>query len=154
MAAILIAHHVRDFMVEIGGEVRAAGRRADGKPWRVAIERPVADRREMLRAVPLVDAAISTAGDYRKFFEHKGRRYSHIIDPTTGRPVDHALVSVTVVAETCLTADGWDTPLLVLGMERGLKCAEEKGIAALFVSAGDDGETVRTTRAWQARFEP
>jgi thiamine biosynthesis lipoprotein len=153
MAAVLVEHGVSDFMVEIGGEVRAMGHRADGKPWRVAIERPIADRREMLTAVPLKYAAISTAGDYRKFFEHGGRRYSHIIDPTTGRPIEHALVSVTVVAGTCIEADGWDTPLLVLGPERGFACAEENGIAALFISAGDDGtDKMRTTAAWQARF--
>jgi thiamine biosynthesis lipoprotein len=155
MAAILSEYGARDLMVEIGGEVRAAGRRADGKPWRVGLERPVANRREMLRAIPLENAAVSTAGDYRKFFEHEGRRYSHIIDPSTGRPVEHSLVSVTVVAETCLEADGWDTPLLVLGPDRGFACAEENNIAALFVSVSDsrdDGETIRATRAWQERF--
>jgi thiamine biosynthesis lipoprotein len=152
MAAILIEHQVRDFMVEIGGEVRAMGHRPDGKPWRVAIERPVALRREMLQVVPLENASISTAGDYRKFFEHEGRRYSHIIDPATGRPVEHRLASVTVVADTCIEADGWDTPLLVLGPERGLACAEKNGIAALFISADDNGEKVRTTSAWQAKF--
>jgi thiamine biosynthesis lipoprotein len=155
MAAILSEHNVRDFMVEIGGEVRAAGRRSDGKPWRIAIERPVAKRREMLRAIPLEDAAVSTAGDYRKFYEHEGRRYSHIIDPATGRPVEHSLVSVTVVAETCLEADGWDTPLLVLGPERGFECAEKNGLAALFVSSDDNGngdETIRATPAWLRQF--
>jgi thiamine biosynthesis lipoprotein len=128
------------------------GHRPDGKPWRVAIERPVALRREMLQVVPLENASISTAGDYRKFFEHEGRRYSHIIDPATGRPVEHRLASVTVVADTCIEADGWDTPLLVLGPERGLACAEKNGIAALFISADDNGEKVRTTSAWQAKF--
>jgi thiamine biosynthesis lipoprotein len=128
------------------------GRRPDGKPWRVAIERPLPDRREMLRAIPLKNASISTAGDYRKYFEHGGRRYSHIIDPTTGRPVEHTLGSVTVVADTCLAADGWDTPLLVLGPVRGFKCAEDNGIAALFVSASDGAESVRTTRKWRDRF--
>jgi thiamine biosynthesis lipoprotein len=153
MAALLMEHEISDFMVEIGGEVRAAGRRGDGQPWRVAIERPLVDRREMQLALPLVDAAISTAGDYRKYFEHGGRRYSHIIDPATGRPVDHTLASVTVVANTCLAADGWDTPLLVLGPERGFQCAEKHGIAALFVSRGSDEGVVRTTRAWRATFD-
>jgi thiamine biosynthesis lipoprotein len=74
MAAMLVERGIVDFMVEIGGEVRALGRRADGKAWRVAIERPVTGRREMLMAVPLEDAAVSTAGDYRKYFEHAGRR--------------------------------------------------------------------------------
>jgi thiamine biosynthesis lipoprotein len=153
MADILIDHGIHDFTVEIGGEVRSAGTRPDGKPWRVAIERPLTGRRELLLAVPLVDSAIATAGDYRKFFEIGGRRYSHIIDPATARPVDHTLASVSVVAETCIEADGWDTALLVLGPERGYQCAEQHGIAALFVTHGDTGDVVRTTPAWQARFK-
>jgi thiamine biosynthesis lipoprotein len=152
MAGILVRHGIKDFMVEIGGEVRAAGRRHDGYPWRVAIERPLADRREMKLAVPLIDAAISTAGDYRKFFEHNGRRYSHIIDPLTARPVEHSLASVTVAADTCLAADGWDTPLLVLGPELGFECAEKNGIAALFMSRGTRGDVMRATTAWEGRF--
>jgi len=152
LAALLAERGLRAFMVEIGGEVRTAGCRDDGKPWRVAIERPVAERREMQMAVPLADAAISTAGDYRKFFEHAGRRYSHILDPATGRPVEHALASVTVVADTCLEADGWDTPLLVMGPERGYECAEKHGVAAMFITRGDEGEGVRETTAWRAEF--
>jgi thiamine biosynthesis lipoprotein len=141
-------------MVEIGGEVCAAGRRADDKPWRVAIERPATRGRAMQSAVPLVDAAIATAGDYRKFFEYEGRRYSHVIDPATGRPIEHAGASVTVVADSCIAADGWDTPLLVLGPARGYQCAEKHGIAALFILRGDAGVTVLETSAWKKRFNP
>jgi FAD:protein FMN transferase len=151
MAALLVARGIESFMVEIGGEIRAAGRRGDGQPWRVAIERPLVDRRELQIALPLTDAAISTAGDYRKFFEFEGRRYSHIIDPATGRPVEHALGSVTVVADTCIEADGWDTALLVMGPERGFEFAEQNGIAALFIQRGEPGD-VRVTRAWRERF--
>lgn len=157
MAGLLTEHRVQNFVVEIGGEVRVAGRRADGQPWRIAIERPLADRREKLLTLPLSDAAISTAGGYRKSFEHGGRRYSHIIDPATGRPVEHSLLSVTVVAETCLAADGWDTPLLVLGPARGYQCAEKHNIAAMFISRDLAGESeapekIETTPAWKARF--
>jgi thiamine biosynthesis lipoprotein len=153
MYEILRERGVRDFMVEIGGEVRACGTRDDGKPWRVAIERPRVGRREMQMAVPLVDAAISTAGDYRKYFEHDGRRYSHIIDPAAGRPVQHDLASVTVIADTCIAADGWDTALLVMGPERGFEFAEQNTMAALFIARGADKVNVRATRAWQTRFE-
>jgi FAD:protein FMN transferase len=102
-----------------------------------------------------VNCAMATAGGSGKFFEFNGRRYSHIIDPATGRPVEHTLASVTVAANTCMEADGWDTPLLVLGSERGFQCAERNGIAALFVSAADDGqsECVRETSAWRRRFQ-
>jgi thiamine biosynthesis lipoprotein len=139
-------------MVELGGEVRAIGVRGDGKPWRVAIERPTEAGRMMQTAVPLDDAAIATAGDYRKFFEYGGRRYSHIIDPASGKPVEHPLASVTVVANTCIDADGWDTPLLVLGPQKGFECAEKNGIAAMFISRGEDGRAVKETSAWRRRF--
>jgi FAD:protein FMN transferase len=152
LAALLEEKQIDDFMIEIGGEVRAAGRRPDAAPWRVAIERPTINRRAMHSAIPLVDSAIATAGDYQKFFEFGGRRYSHIIDPSNGRPIEQALVSVTVAADTCMAADGWDTPLVVLGPERGYECAERHGIAALFISHGDDGENSRPTSAWKTRF--
>ncbi len=106
----------------------------------------------MEAAVPLIDAAMATAGGSRHFFEYKGNRYSHIIDPATGRPVEHALSSVTVAADKCLDADGWDTPLVVLGPERGTECAEKLGIAAMFISHSDQGDDVRTTSAWRKRF--
>jgi thiamine biosynthesis lipoprotein len=143
---------VVSFIVELGGEIRASGNRDDGKPWRVAIERPLVDRREMQMALALSNAAISTAGDYRKFFEHGGRRYSHIIDPRTARPVEHALASVTVAADTCLEADGWDTALLVMGPQRGFDFADQHGIAALFILRQDKKMITRTTSGWRKRF--
>lgn len=143
---------VRSFLVELGGEVRAAGTREDGSPWRVAIERPDAGQRDLLAAVPLAHAALATAGGTYKFFDYQGRRYSHIIDPATGRPVEHTLASVTVAANTCLEADGWDTPLLVLGPQRGTQCAEEHGIAAMFITHHDEQDDVKTTTAWKKRF--
>lgn len=151
----LIDHGIKDYMIELGGEIRAGGRREDGTTWRVAIERPSVGKRAMEAAVPLVNASIATAGGTQKFFEYNGNRYSHIIDPATGRPVTHTLASVTVAADTCLEADGWDTPLLVLGPERGVKVADENGIAAMFVvrpEARDGDEVVKTTAAWRKRF--
>jgi thiamine biosynthesis lipoprotein len=151
LAEIIAKHGVKNFMVELGGEVRASGAREDGKTWRVAVERPADGGRTMQTAVPLADAAIATAGDYRKFFVYGGKRYSHVIDPSSGRPVEHSLASVTVVADTCIEADGWDTPLLVLGPERGFECAEANGVAAMFIS-GNDGKNIRITRVWRRRF--
>lgn len=154
LAGIMGDRGVKNFMVELGGELRAAGTREDGMPWRVAIERPLAEKREMEAAVPLVNAAMATAGGSRHFFEYKGRRYSHIIDPATGRPVEHTLASVTVAADKGVDADGWDTPLMVLGPERGSECAEKYGIAAMFVSHSETGaaDEVKTTSAWRKRF--
>jgi thiamine biosynthesis lipoprotein len=152
LSQIVRKREVDDFMIELGGEVRADGHREDGKPWRVGVERPTEAGRELESSVPLVDAAIATAGDYRKFFEFEERRYSHVIDPSTGRPVRHDLASVTVVADTCIAADGWDTPLLVLGPRRGLACAERNGIAAMFISRDYHETEVHVSPAWRKRF--
>jgi thiamine biosynthesis lipoprotein len=151
LSDLLRKHGIENFMIEIGGEVRAMGARADGGPWKIAIERPLVGRRELQTVVALTDAAAATAGGSRKFFDYQGRRYSHIIDPGTGRPVDHSLGSVTVLADTCMAADGWDTPLLVLGPDRGFDCAEKNGVAAMFLSAGQR-DFVRTTSAWKRRI--
>jgi thiamine biosynthesis lipoprotein len=152
LADVLRKHGVRNFVVELGGELRATGKRADGTPWRVAIERPLANKREMAMGVPLVGGAMATAGGSRQFFEYKGKRYSHVIDPATGRPIEQALASVTVVDDYCVYADGWDTPLLVMGLERGIQCAEKNGIAAMFISHAEKEDDVRTTAAWRKRF--
>jgi thiamine biosynthesis lipoprotein len=155
LSVLLVDRGILNYMVELGGEVRAGGQREDGTPWRVAIERPSVGNREMKAAVPLVDAALATAGGTQKFFEYGGKRYSHIIDPATGRPVEHTLASVTVAASTCLQADGWDTPLLVLGPDRGVTVADANGIAAMFIvrpEAGDGDDVVMTTAAWRKRF--
>ena len=144
------------FMVEVGGEVRTAGFNADGEPWRIGIEDPggstpalPATRHDLMRVVPLSDAALATSGDYRNFFEHQGRRYSHTLDPRTGRPVEHTATSVTVVAPTCAEADAWATALLVLGPEEGLALAEEQDLRALFVVRGEGGTLEqRWSPAW------
>jgi thiamine biosynthesis lipoprotein len=155
LAKLLIDRGVKDFMVELGGEIRARGKRGDGTPWRVAVEKPLVAKHEIELAVPLVNAALATAGGTKKFFEYDGKRYSHIIDPAIGRPVMHTLASVTVAADTCLEADGWDTPLLVLGPQRGVEVADRNGIAAVFISPPEGGsaaDTMKTTAAWRKRF--
>jgi thiamine biosynthesis lipoprotein len=152
LTAAISRRGIENFLVELGGEVRAGGHGPSGKPWRVAVEQPVVERAEMLSAVSLSNAALATAGDYHRFFEHGGRRYSHIIDPSTGRPVSHALAAVTVAADNAMTADAWDTALLVLGPERGYERAVEHGIAALFVARDGDAFVTRETPAWRDRF--
>jgi thiamine biosynthesis lipoprotein len=152
VALLLEQRGIRNYMVQIGGETRAAGRRPDGRPWQIGIERPVVDRREVQTIVPLVDAALATSGDYRNYHEYGGRLYAHIIDPATGRPVVHTLASASVIADTCMAADAWATALVVLGPERGYDCAEEHGLAALFIARRETGFDMRTTTAWQARL--
>jgi thiamine biosynthesis lipoprotein len=153
VADLAARNGIENFLVEIGGELRAAGRRSDGTPWQVGIERPLAQQHELATVVALRDAALATSGDYRKYFEYQGRRYSHIIDPSTGRPAENALASVTVVAETCLAADAWATALLVLGPQRGQRIAEQHEIAALLMARDAGGrDAVVATSRWRERF--
>ena len=121
-----------------------------GQTRRVAIQKPT-DRENAVQAlVDLHGYGISTAGSYRNYFEQNGQRYSHVIDPTTGRPINHRLVSATVIAPTALEADGWDTGLMVLGTEKALKLAEEKGLAVYLISKTDDGFSAVMTPQFKA----
>lgn len=139
---------LQDYLVEVGGEVRTRGRPADGRDWSIGIENP--DGSGVAGAVPLRDAAIATSGDYRNFFEHEGRRYSHVIDPRTGWPVAHDLASVTVVSPTAARADALATALLVLGPVAGLELAERDGIPALLAVRTEEGLVVMRSSAYQA----
>ena len=139
------------YLVEIGGEVRGLGRNARGMPWRLAIERPTPGERAAYVAVGVDGVGVATSGDYRNFFEQDGRRYSHTIDPSTGRPVTHDLASVTVVSTTCTTADALATALNVLGPQAGYALAEREGIAAFFITREGQGLGHRATTAF-ARY--
>lgn len=136
---------IGDYMVEVGGEIRTRGHNANGQPWRLAIERPDAMPQRALLVVPLQGRSLATSGDYRNFFMHDGRRYSHEIDPASAAPVAHALASVSVVADDCTLADAWSTALFVLGPERGLAAAKRHGLAAYFVVRRNDGSFVETS---------
>ena len=127
------------FLVEVVGEVVVRGRAPGSRPWMLGVERPDADAGAILEAVPMVDVALATSGDYRNFRMVDGKRMSHTIDPRTGWPIAHALASVSVLAADCAHADAWATALNVLGPEAGLAKATELGIAALLVVRRDDG---------------
>lgn len=152
VAMILDRQGVNDYLVEIGGEFRARGTTAAGRPWRVAIEQPVEGRRSLGETVVLDNRAIATSGTTKDFFEQGGRRYSHGIDPTTARPVEHPPMAVSVVADTAMEADGWATALLVLGPERGYSLAQARGLAGLFVTASGPTFDVRVTDALRAHL--
>jgi thiamine biosynthesis lipoprotein len=152
VAMILDRHGVHDYLVEIGGELRARGTTASGRPWRVAIERPVEGRRVLGEIVALENRAIATSGTTRDFFEQDGRHYPHTIDPATGRPVEHPPMAVSVVADTAMEADAWATALLVLGPERGYALAQARGLAALLVTAAGPTFDVRPTDALRAHL--
>lgn len=150
-ARALEAAGVHDYMIEAGGEVRVRGRHADGRPWRIGIERPDAWPPRAHYVVPLAGGAMVTSGDYRIYFEQDGKRYSHEIDPASGFPIDHRLCSVTVVAGDCMRADALATALIVLGPERGWALAQAQGLAAYFIERGAEGRfTDRATPAFAA----
>ncbi|MCG8461365.1 MAG: FAD:protein FMN transferase [Holophagales bacterium] len=152
VANTLVAEGFGSIMVEVGGEVRTAGVNLSGGPWRVGIERPADGGGDVQRIVSLQGLAMATSGDYRNYREEQGVRISHIIDPRSGRPVDHRLASVTVVDRTCMRADALATALMVMGPEDGLAWAEEQELAALFLVREGDGFTERATTLFQEQL--
>ena len=139
-----------NYLVEIGGEIRARGVNHKNVPWQIGIEQPVVGARRVRQIIRLENTAMATSGDYRNYFEHEGIRYSHTIDPRTGRPVSHSLASVTVLHPSTTLADAWATGLLVLGPEAGYELAVKNGIAAYFVVRNDEDFKDQST----PRFEP
>ena len=129
---------LENFMVEVGGEVRALGVNPQGRPWRIGIERPIPGTRAIDLVVPLSNLALATSGDYRNYYEIEGQRISHTIDPRTGNPITHTVASVSVVHSSCAEADAYATGLLVLGSE-GFELAEQLDLAAYFLFR-DSGE--------------
>ena len=123
-----------DFLVDIGGEVAGRGVSASGRTWRIGIEVPDPEHYGAVQRVIALDGvSVATSGDYRNFMDLDGKRYSHTIDPRTGRPVEHRLASVSVVHPSAMWADGLATALNVLGPEAGFELAEREGLAALFL---------------------
>ena len=143
VAELLRSRKQHDFMVEIGGEICVAGRRPDGQRWSIGIEQPDARGRRVSAVLRPHNSGIATSGDYRNFREYDGVRYSHTIDPRTGRPVNHQLASVTVLSADCATADAFATAMLVLGPGEGKVWAERNKVAALLLSRSQ-GQTTRT----------
>lgn len=149
-AEVLEAAGVEDYMVEIGGEVRTRGCNPTGAPWTIAIETPRPDARAVFRVVRLRDASLATSGDYRNYREIEGRRFCHLIDPRTGKPIDHQLASVSVIHASCMTADAWATALSVLGPEQAMRKAEENALDVMLIVRVGDGFECRTTPGFAA----
>lgn len=140
-----------DFLVEVGGELRAQGRRLDGARWRVAIETPDEETRTVHEVLELDGLALATSGDYRNYYEDGGVRVSHTIDPRSGYPIRHNLASVTVVHRETVRADAWATALNVLGPEAGPALAEELDLAAFFIVREEGGAfSSRATTEFEA----
>ncbi|MDE2690455.1 MAG: FAD:protein FMN transferase [Acidobacteriota bacterium] len=159
-----------DHLVEVGGEIRTAGHSPAGDAWRIAIERPpvratdspsaaIASPEDaagpgLQKVLPFTDGSLATSGDYRNYWERDGVRYSHTIDPRTGRPVEHALASASVFHTSCALADAYATALMVLGPEDGLAWADENDIAALLLIYRGDSLAVLPSLAFRDRFGP
>jgi len=139
VAAILDAHDLQHYLVEIGGEMRVTGERGDGSEWLIAIEKPVTTERAVQKVVSIGTNAIATSGDYRNYYEEDGKRYSHLIDPNTGSPITHDLVSVTVVNPSSMIADGLATAFNVMGWERAINLAEQEQLAVFLIRRTADG---------------
>ena len=141
LAKLMEQEGLSRYLVSVGGALVSRGMNASGQPWRVAIQKPT-DRENSVEAIVDINGhGISTSGSYRNYYELDGKRISHVIDPQSGRPITHTLVSVTVIAPTALEADGWDTGLMVLGREKAQQVAREQGLAVYMISKEGDGFT-------------
>ncbi len=133
VAKLIESLGVKAYLVEIGGEIRAKGEKAQGVSWKVAIEAPDILERRVQKILSLNDVAMATSGDYRNYFEDNGQRFSHSIDPFTARPVKHKLASVTIIDENCARADALATAMLVMGEEKAKEFAAQQGIKAYLI---------------------
>lgn len=139
LARLMEKEGINSYLVSVGGAVLTRGQNAQGQPWKVAIQKPT-DRENAVQAVvDLQGHGISTSGSYRNYYELDGKRISHVIDPVTGRPIQHKLVSATVIATTALEADGWDTGLMVLGEEKAKALALRENLAVYLIEKQGEG---------------
>jgi thiamine biosynthesis lipoprotein len=154
IAGLLEQAGVSGYVVEIGGEIRVHGSKPGGSTWKVGIETPIEGRFGIQEVLALHDGALATSGDYRNVFKVDGKRFSHTIDPRTGRPVEHDLASVTVITDRCMQADAWATTLMVLGPEKGYRFAGDQGLAALFLVRSGEEFVRRATPAFDELAPP
>ncbi|MGK2946832.1 MAG: FAD:protein FMN transferase ApbE [Candidatus Malihini olakiniferum] len=145
LAQLMTCKGITNYLISVGGAISSRGVNNRGMPWRVAIQKPTDSENSVQAALNLNGYSCSTSGSYRNYFEQDGKRYSHVIDPSTGQPINHTLVSATVIAKNALEADGWDTGLMVLGAEKALKVAKRNGLAVyLIIKTGSEFKTVMT----------
>lgn len=135
---------IRNYLVDIGGEIRTRGKNHQGQTWKIGVSTPD-DRYEIQKVLVLDNLSVATSGDYRNYFEKDGIRYSHTIDPQTGRPITHHLASVTVIHDSCMIADGLATAIDVLGPEKGFRLAERLNLAVFLIIREDTGFVEKMT---------
>lgn len=139
LAAYLEQYAIQNYMVELGGEIKAKGKNPQGIPWQIGIEKPVFNQRSIQRIISLDNIGLGTSGDYRNYFEEDGIHYSHIIDPKTGKPTTHTLASVTVLHPSTMVADAMAVALFVMGQESGMQLAQKENLAAFFIIREEEG---------------
>lgn len=139
----------RNYLVEIGGEVRLSGSSPRGDAWRIGVEQPSLLQRDGRKTLELSDIALATSGDYRNYYERDGQRYSHTLDPRTGRPIEHNMASVTVLADTAAEADAWATAINVLGPEKGMAVAEREKLPVYMIVREGESYTDRYSEAFK-----
>ncbi len=134
---------IENYLVDIGGEVKAIGTKPDGSKWKVGIEKPansINDSRDLKAVIEIEDKCVATSGNYRKFYEENGIRYSHTIDPKTGYPARHSLLSVSVVADHASVADAYATAFMVMGLEKSKAYLNQtENLEAFFIYSDEDG---------------
>jgi thiamine biosynthesis lipoprotein len=153
VAAALDRAGARSYLVEVGGELRGTGAKPDGAPWWVELERPPTANDGLRTLVALHGLSVATSGDYRRFFEHDGRRYAHTLDPATAAPVAHATIGVTVLDTGCMRADAYATALTVMAPDAALAFATAHGLAAMILARGPAGLEERLSPALSAMLE-
>jgi thiamine biosynthesis lipoprotein len=141
VANIIEESGISAYLVEIGGEMKVKGEKSQDNNWVLAVERPITSERAVQQYITVGDNALATSGDYRNYFESNGKRYSHLINPKTGLPITHNLVSVTVIHDSSMTADGLSTALNVMGPEKAKKLAEAESLSILMITK-ENGEFV------------
>lgn len=153
LAKVLVAKGYKNMMVEVGGELVLLGVNNRGEEWTIGIETPsyelLSDKKTPVRAVRLSGKGMATSGDYRNYYEEAGMRYSHTIDPSTGRPIVHALASVTVIADECAEADALATALNVMGPEKALTLAEDNSLAVYLIVRNGEEYDVQYSSAFR-----
>ena len=153
LADYLEQQGIQHYLVELGGELRAKGLNSQQKIWRIAIEKPTERLQQAQQGIALQDAALTTSGNYRDFFEAQGKHYSHTIEPQTGHAVSHSLASVSVVAKNAVTADAYDTALMAMG-DKAQYFAEQRQLAAYFIWRTDQGFQTYATPVMQRYLLP
>ncbi len=149
---------VENYLVEIGGEIRALGQNAERNTWTTAINKPIDDSTQMNNELQdeiilMPTGAMATSGNYRNFYIRGGKKYAHTINPKTGYPVSHNLLSATVLMPTCLEADALATAFMVMGFEKGKALAEELQIPVYFIYERDGKNNVYMSADFERRVK-